>query len=108
MMMAGKIEMMHMILRVAEGNVEEAERYAKKAHALKTSQKAVADWCVDMAKHHLEFNEKGCRMLDQICREMEAYSGDMVAAIKAMVKEKRAHLAEETVEVKIMLEMYDR
>ena len=104
------IKMIHWILGVAEKNVEEAERYADKAHMFKDEHKGAADWCVEMAKRHLEFNEKGCTMLTQLCREMEQSAGEseLCKAMKAHVAEKRAHLARETAEVKLKLELYDR
>lgn len=104
------IKMVHWILEIAGKNVEEAERYAKKAHLLRDEHRAAADWCVEMARRHLEFNEKGCTMLTQLCREMEQTmaENELYKMMKTYVTETRAHLAKETAEVKLLLEMYER
>ena len=104
------IKMIHWALEVAEHNLEEAERYAKKAHGLKIRYRPAADWCVEMAKKHLEFNDKAAIMLDQLCKELHEAGGnsELWSAMKASVHEKREWLAEETAEVRMMLEKYDR
>ena len=104
------IKMIHWILEIADKNIGEAERYADKAHMLKDEHRGAADWCVEMAKRHLEFNEKGCSMLTQLCREMEQNMGEneLYKMMKTYVTETRAHLARETAEIKMKLEMYER
>ena len=104
------IKMIHWALDVAERNLDEAHKYAEKAHGLKTQYRPAADWCVDMAKRHLEFNEKAAVMLEQLCRELRdaGGQGELWQAMQASVHEKRERLAEETAEVKLMLEKYDK
>jgi hypothetical protein len=69
-----------------------------------------ADWCVEMAKMHLSFNEKAAIMLDQLCKELHEAGGntELWQSMRAAVHEKREKLAEETAEVKMMLEMYNK
>ena len=104
------IKMIHWALDVSERNVEEAEKYAKKACAMKLRYRPAADWCVDMARKHLEFNDKAAMMLDQLCKELHEAGGnsELWQAMKAYVHEKREWLAEETAEVKMMLGMYEK
>ena len=104
------IKMIHWALDVAERNLDEAEKYAKKAHGLRTQYRPAADWCVEMARRHLDFNERASAMLDQLCRELHEAGGnsELYQAMKASVHEKRERLAEETAEVKLMLEKYDK
>ena len=104
------IKMIHWALDVAERNLEEAEKYAKKAHGLKLQYRPAADWCVEMAKKHLEFNDKAAIMLDQLCKELHDAGGnaDLWQAMKASVHEKREKMAEETTEIRMMLGMYDK
>lgn len=104
------IKMIHWALDTAERNVDEAEKYAKKAHAMKHQYRPAADWCVEMARRHLDFNERASAMLDQLCRELHEAGGntELWQAMKASVHEKREKLAEETLEVKMMLERYDK
>lgn len=104
------IKLIHWALDIEERNLDEAEKYAKKAHALKLQSRPAADWCVEMAKRHLEFNDKGSVMLDQLCRELAGASGngEVASAMKASVHERREKIAEETAEVKMLLEMYDK
>lgn len=104
------IKMIHWALDVSERNLEEAEKYAKKAHGLKLQYRPAADWCVEMAKRHLEFNVSAAAMLDQLCKELHDAGGnaELWQAMKASVHEKRAWLAEETAEVRMMLDKYDK
>jgi hypothetical protein len=104
------IKMIHWALDVAERNLEEAAKYAKKAHGLKMQYRPAADWCVEMAKMHLSFNEKAAIMLDQLCKELHEAGGntELWQSMRAAVHEKREKLAEETAEVKMMLEMYNK
>ena len=104
------IKMLCWALDVACGNVGEAEKYAEKAHHFREQHKAAADWCAEMAKRHLEFNDKGASLMDQLCRELgeTKIGGEMMEAFKAMVHEKRGHLAERTAKVKMSLGMYER
>lgn len=104
------IKMIHWTLDVAERNLEEAAKYAKKAHGMKLQYRIGADWCVEMAKRHLEFNERATLMLDQLCKELHDSGGntELWQAMKASVHEKREKMAEETADVKMMLTMYDK
>lgn len=103
------IKMIHWALDVSEKNLEEAEKYAKLAHRLKMQYRPAADWCVEMAKKHLDFNINASIMLDQLCKELHdaGGNGELWQAMKASVHEKREWLAEETVKVKMNLQMYD-
>lgn len=103
------IKLIYWALGVEEGNLEEAKKYACKAHALKLQSKQAADWCVEMAKRHLEFNAKADTMLDQLTKEMgeAAGGGEVVNAIKSAVNERRERIAEETAEVKMKINIYD-
>lgn len=98
------------ILDVIKGNVDEAEKYAKKAHKMKAWNKETADWCCAMSKKHLEFNADGERLLERFCAELEQASGgdELMGAMKTMVHDKKAWIADETAEVKVMQEMYMR
>jgi hypothetical protein len=98
------------ILDKMQGNVEEAERYAKKGHKMKAWNRDLADWCMAMSKNHMEFNVDGERLLEHFCTELERTSGggELMGAIKTMVHDKRAWIADESAEVKIMHEMYGR
>lgn len=104
------IKMIHWALDVAERNLDEAEKYARKAHGLRMQYRPAADWCVEMARMHLQFNERAEAMLDQLCRELRDVGGnsELWQAMRASVHEKRERLAEETAEVKGMLERYDK
>lgn len=104
------IKMIHWTLDVAEKNLGEAEKYAKKAHGLKIIYRPAADWCVEMARMHLGFNDKANAMLDHLCRELHEVGGnaELWQAMKASVHEKREWLAEETAEVWMMLNKYDK
>lgn len=106
--MIAHMRMIHWILGVAEKNVEEAEKYAKKAHCMKMHNKAAADFCGEMARRHLEFNQTACMLLDQTCKELEKIGGmgEVMAATMAMVHERRERIAEETAEARVLLEMY--
>lgn len=99
------IKMIHWALDVAERNLEEAAKYTKKAHGLKMQYRPAADWCVEMARMHLSFNEKAAIMLDQLCKELHEAGGnsELWQAMKASVHEKRERLAEETAEVRLSL-----
>lgn len=104
------IKMIHWALDVAERNLDEAERYAKKAHGLRLQYRPAADWCVEMARRHLDFNVKADMMLDQLCNELHSAGGnaELWQAMKASVHEKREWLAEETAEVRMMLSDYEK
>lgn len=104
------IKMIHWALDVAERNLEEAEKYAKKAHGLRLQYRPAADWCIEMSKAHLGFNDKAAIMLDQLCKELHEAGGntELWQSMRAAVHEKREKLAEETAEVKMMLEMYNK
>lgn len=104
------IKMIHWALDVAERNLEEAAKYVKKAHGLKMQYRPAADWCVEMARMHLGFNDKAAIMLDQLCKELHEAGGntELWQSMRAAVHEKREKLAEETAEVKMMLEMYNK
>lgn len=104
------IKMIHWALDVAERNLEEAAKYVKKAHGLKLQYRPAADWCMEMAKKHLEFNERAAAMLDQLCKELHEAGGgsELWQAMKAAVHEKREKLAEETAEVRAKMMMYEK
>lgn len=108
--MVTHIKLIYWALDAEEGNLNEAEKYIKKAHALKMQNKPAADWCVEMAKRHVEFNAKADSMIDQLCKEMAegAGGGEVANAIKAAINERREKIAEETAEVKVKLGMYDK
>lgn len=103
------IKMIHWALDTAENNLEEAGKYAKLAHRLKMQYRPAADWCVEMAKKHLDFNVNASIMLDQLCKELynAGGNGELWQAMKASVHEKRERLAEVAVEIKMSLGMYD-
>lgn len=103
------LRMIGWMLDVMTGNVEEAKKYAKLAHGKKFHNRAAADWCLEMSKQHLDFNIKGCMMLDQTCKELEQMGdhADLMAATKTMVHERREMIMEETAEVKLMIASYD-
>lgn len=95
------------ILDVMKGNVQEAEKYAEKACHMRDHCPDSAEWCVEMAKKHLEFNNKGMSLLDKhLAALTDKADGEVVGAIKMYVHEKRSHLAEESVEVHVMLDKY--
>lgn len=104
------IKMIHWALDVADRNLEEAKKYAHKAQGLRMQYRPAADWCVEMAKRHLEFNTNASIMLDQLCKELHEAGGnsELWQAMKASVHEKRERLAEETASVKMELAMYDK
>ena len=104
------IKMIHWTLDVAERNLEEAAKYAKKAHGLKLQYRPASDWCIDMAKKHLEFNERAAALLDVLCKELHEAGGntELWNAMKASVHEKREKLAEETADVRRMVGMYEK
>lgn len=99
------IKLIHWALEIEEHNLEEAEKYAKKAHALKLQHKQAADWCAEMAKKHVEFNEKANSLLDALCKELtEATGGGEISnAMKATISERRERIAEETAEVNSLI-----
>ena len=98
------------ILDRMKGNADEAEKYIKKAHAMKAQDRELADWCVAMSKKHLEFNLDGERLLERYCMELEQAGGggELMGSIKIMVHDKRAWIADETAEVRVMHEAYGR
>jgi hypothetical protein len=98
------------VLDRMKSNVDEAESYIKKAHKTKAWSHEVADWCVAMSKKHMEFNAEGEKLLDRLCAELEQASGggELMGAMKTMVHDKKAWIADETAEVKVMQEMYMR
>ena len=98
------------ILERMKANADEAEKYIKKAHTLKAHDRELADWCAAMSKRHLEFNADGERLLERHCMELEHASGggELMGAVKMMVHDKRAWIADETAEVKVMHEAYGR
>ena len=104
------IKMIYWALDVAERNLDEAEKYAKKAHRFKMQYRPAADWCAEMARRHLEFNASASVMLDQLCRELHDAGGgaELHQAMRASVHERREWLAEETAEVRMMLDKYDK
>lgn len=107
--MTTHIKLIYWALDVAERNLEEAERYVKKAHALRMQYKPAADWCIEMAKRHLDFNGTANVLLDGLCREMgdATGEGDIRGAIRAAINERRERLAEDTAEVKAKINVYD-
>ena len=104
------IKMIHWALEIATKNLEEAEKYAHKAHGLRMQYKPASDWCAEMARKHLEFNDKASSMLDQLCKELgEAGGGsELWQSMRAYVHERREKIAEETAEVKVLLAMMDK
>lgn len=105
------IKLIDWILGVEEGNVAEAEKYVKKAHRMKHENKGVADWCIEMARKHLDFNDnRGDMMLDDLCQKFNEVAGgtELHTAMRQHVHNKRAWIAEETAEVRTMIEMYGR
>lgn len=98
------------IMEISHGNIEEAEKYVKEAHRLRHDHRMMADWCIDMAKHHLNFNERGELLLDELCRELGEAAGnsELMSAMRTHVHDKRGWMAEETAEIRTMIEMYGR
>ena len=103
-------KMIYWLLDTAERNVEEAEKYAKRALGMRMQYRPAADWCVEMARRHLEFNDKSAAMLDQLCKELHDASGgaELYQAMRAGVHERREKIAEETAEVWMRLEKYEK
>ena len=90
------------------GNVREAKMYAHKAHELREENKAVADWCRDMAQKHLEFNVSGHDIVKRMIREY-AESGEhseLAPGMMVVYNDRHNDLMAETAEVKAMIEMY--
>ena len=56
------------------------------------------------------FDERGDMMIDQMCRELGEAAGnsELLTAMKTHVHERRAWLAEETAEVRTMIEMFSK
>lgn len=108
--MLNHIKMIDWILDVEEKNIEEAEKYVDKAHGMRHENKAAADWCVEMARKHLDFDDKGDMMLDNLCRELSEAAGntELLGAMRQHVHNKRAWMAEKTAKIRTMIEMYGR
>lgn len=109
-MMHNHIRMIYKVLDSAKGNVGEAERHVETAQCMKHEHRAIADWYIEMAKKHLEFNEKTHALIDEYCRELHDMAGDseLHAAMAASIHEYRAWINQETMEVRTMIELYSR
>ena len=102
-----KIKHIMWLLDVMEGNVHEAEKYAEKAHYMKSYCPESAEWCVEMVKRHLAFNEKGMSILSRYHNELLAtVDGELAGAVNMAIHEKRGWINEETAEVHVMLDKY--
>lgn len=104
------IHMLRCLCKVMDGNVQEARKYAVKAHEMRHAQhKQTADWYADMARGHLGFNSQGHSMTERLMAELKnaepAYVSDEVLA---MFAECIADVKRETAEVQTMLDAYHK
>lgn len=93
---------------IIEANIAEAYKYAEKAHELKESSRQAADWCVKMAKAHLDFNAEGHDVAERLIAEFRQSNAasPLEPGMMAVYEAKHAELIKKTAEVKMMLEMY--
>ena len=93
------------ILDRMEANVEEAEHYVEMACHTRHHCQDTTEWCIEMAKRHLEFNTKGAALLDRHVAELsDKYDGEMMGSVKTYIHERRAGIMEESVEIHVALE----
>lgn len=95
------------LIDTMKGNVAEAERYAEKACRMRDYCPDTAEWCAEMARRHLEFNNKGASVLEKHLTAFKGMAeGEASGALQMYVHDKRAWIAEETAEVHVKLEKY--
>jgi hypothetical protein len=93
------------ILDVMKGNIHEAENYAEKACHMKGYCPECAEWCTEMAKRHLSFNDRGMSLLNHHHSELMAkVEGELAGGIDMMIHERRAWLNEEAAEIHAKLD----
>ena len=93
------------ILETMQGNIREAEKYIEMACHTKHHCQDTAEWCLEMAKRHLEFNSKGTALLDRHMAELsDKYDGELMGSVKTYIHERRAGIMEESVEMHVALE----
>ena len=105
------VEILNQIRRIAKnlmGNVQEAERYAEKAHRYRNTCKMQADWYRDMAAKHLEFNLSGRQLYDKFMRDLaeNPEAAKYMAGMHAAYDEWLHEIDEQTAKVHALLNMY--
>lgn len=94
--MLNRVKTIMWILDVMKGNIREAENYAEKACNMKGYCAECAEWCTEMAKRHLSFNERGMNILAKHHTDLLAtVEGELAGAINMMIHERRAWLNDE-------------
>ena len=93
---------------VMDRNLDEAMRYAMKAHEMHEHCRAAADWCVEMAKAHMQFNTAGRGVMDHL---MERFADDPINAgiapgVTLVYKDKMADRIKKVSEIQAILSMY--
>ena len=94
--------------RILEGNLAEARKYAIMAHETKAQDRALADWYLQMAAKHMEFNVAGLPIVDRMESELTAQEKEAGPGIDMIYREKRADWAKESAEVSAMISCYSK
>lgn len=90
------------------GNLMEARTYAAKAHAAKAEDRQEADWYLEMARRHLEFNNSGLPMLDRMVTEYAQGHTHEGPGVQSVHKYRRAQWATETAGIQAMIAGYGK
>lgn len=93
---------------IIEGNISEAEKYARKAHELRDENKAAADWCKEMAAAHLHFNDAGHAVVKKLIDDYAASgkNSELAPGMKAVYNDRHNDMIRRTAEVQAMIAMY--
>ena len=93
---------------IVAGNLDEAKRYAAMAHAAKDEQRQEADWYLEMARRHLEFNNAGLTLVDRMAAEYAQEHAQEGPGVMAMHRFRRAQWAKETAQIPAMVTGYGK
>lgn len=93
---------------IIRANLDEAEKYARKAHELKEDNKMAADWCKDMANMHLNANNAGHALVKKLIDDFAASgkNSELAPGMKAVYNDQHNDMIRRTAEVQTMLSMY--
>jgi hypothetical protein len=93
---------------IIDGNIAEAKKYIHKAYELREEDKALADWCRDMAMSHMAFNAKGHEIVKRMIDDFAASGkhSDLAPGMIAVYKDKHNDIIAESAEVKAMIDAY--
>lgn len=102
------VETLRHVCHIIDGNLREARKYAECAHKHRGTHKGYTDWCVSMARMHLDANTDGISLADKMVKEIHDADPALGPGVKAMYADQREEWVPETAEIKMMLDMYNR